>query len=77
VPVEMASEENGLLPPRRRREHEYGENERVTFGGFAASCVRPGCQAYRLKSRDRTWTGFKQSLDDDITTTPGPCEVKS
>lgn len=73
--LEMASEENGLLPKRRRREHEYGDEERVTFGGFIAPCVRPGCQASRLKSRDRTWTGFRQSVEDATTEQPGPCEV--
>lgn len=74
--VEMASEENGLLPKRRRREHEYGEEKRSHFGSFTAWCVRSGCEAYRVKNRTKTRTSFMQSPHARPTAEPGPCEVK-
>lgn len=75
-PIEMASEENGLLPKRRRREHEYGEEKRSQFGTLVAPCFRPGCKAFRVKNRDGTRTAFKQSRRELATDDPGPCEVE-
>ena len=75
-PVEMASEENGLLPEKRRREHEYGEDKMSHFGSWVADCVRPGCQAFRVKNRKKTGTAFRQAPGAPPTDEPGPCEVE-
>lgn len=75
--VETASEENGLLPKKRRREHEYGEETRGFFGSTVAKCVRPGCNAHRLKTRGGRTTLFRQAPWDVATDEPGPCEVGS
>lgn len=75
-PVEMASEENGLLPKRRRRDHDYGEEHRGIFGEYVAHCTRPMCQAHRIKTRTRDATMFRQSNLSDTTSDPGPCEVE-
>jgi len=72
-PVEMAPEENGLLPPRRRREHEYGEETPARFGAWLATCTRPGCEAFRLKNHNRTQAQFHQEPGAAGTRGPGPC----
>lgn len=59
-----------------RREHDYGEERRGHFGIWVADCVRPGCEAFRVKNRDRTRTTFKQTPFATGTSDPGPCEVE-
>ena len=76
-PSERASEENGLLPKKRRREHEYGEEKQGAFGHRVASCVREGCRAFRLRSRNGKKVAFRQRPEDPATADPGPCEVES
>lgn len=74
-PREMASEENGLLPKKRRREHEYGEDTKGHFGSRIAKCVRPGCEAFRVKGK--RFTQFHQKAGAEASREPGPCEVES
>lgn len=72
-PVEMASEENDLLPKRRSREHEYGVDSQSHFGSWVANCVRPRCPAFRVKNRKKTSTMFRQDTEALPTDEPGPC----
>lgn len=81
-PVEMASEENGLLPMSKRkprREHEYGEERKAEFGTRVAHCVREGCQSCRIRTRDGEYVYLVADGRPDIMRTdePGPCEVES
>jgi hypothetical protein len=74
--VVMASEESGLLPKKRRREHEYGPGKAALFGSVVASCTRAGCAAYRVKTRTGKTTQFRQHAKAELTDEPGPCEVE-
>lgn len=73
-PAEMASEENGLLPKKRRREHEYGEETKGHFGSRIAKCVRLGCEAFRVKGK--RFTQFHQKTGAEASREPGPCEAE-
>lgn len=76
-PREMASEANGLLPKKRRREHEYGTEYKAEFGTVVANCTRGRCQAYRVRSRDGKHTYFSNGRPGaEKTDAPGPCEVE-
>jgi hypothetical protein len=73
--TEMASEENDLLPKKRRREHEYGEEKPAMFGTTVAYCTHNSCMAIRVKARKGGHTWFRQAPAEELTDEPGPCEV--
>lgn len=69
---ELATEDSGLLPTRRR-EHDFGENKPARFGSFVARCNAKDCEAYRLTNRDRTYVYFHQFSGAEPAEAPGPC----
>lgn len=47
------------------------------FGSWVADCIRPGCEAFRVKNRKKTKTAFRQGRGAPPTDEPGPCEAES